>query len=102
MGRGTLHFEVTADGDLIDRANNVELLRQMWLDRSIIAATLAKAIPETLTTEHGISPATLWPQAVFAAPMMVACSGWKSPTARRAMITTPLSRRNATAESRRG
>ena len=36
MKRGTFNFEVTAEGNLVDSADNVEKLRQLWLDRKII------------------------------------------------------------------
>jgi hypothetical protein len=36
MKRGTFNFEVTAEGNLADIAENVETLRRLWLDRTII------------------------------------------------------------------
>jgi hypothetical protein len=36
MERGTYKFEVSDGGDMINTAANVELLRQLWLDRSVI------------------------------------------------------------------
>jgi hypothetical protein len=36
MKRGTFQFEVTANGTLLDSARNVELIRKLWLDRSMI------------------------------------------------------------------
>ncbi|MGD8450876.1 MAG: hypothetical protein PVJ57_03580 [Phycisphaerae bacterium] len=38
--RGTLGFEVTADGVLVNNTANVERLRQLWLDRSVIDGEL--------------------------------------------------------------
>lgn len=34
--RGTLQFQVTASGDLLNSATNVNLLRQMWAERAVI------------------------------------------------------------------
>lgn len=34
--RGSFGFEVTAEGDLLNSAKNVELLRKLWLDRVLI------------------------------------------------------------------
>lgn len=36
MTRGTFKFEVTAGGDLVDNPANVECLRKLWLDRTMI------------------------------------------------------------------
>jgi len=36
MERGPYKFEVSDDGDLLNSANNVQRLRQLWLDRSVI------------------------------------------------------------------
>jgi len=36
MKRGTFQFEVTASGTLLNNARNVELIRKLWLDRSMI------------------------------------------------------------------
>ncbi len=36
MKRGTYGFDVTNDGDLINSAGNVELLRKMWMGREIV------------------------------------------------------------------
>jgi hypothetical protein len=36
MERGTFSFEVNANGDLLDNEANVEKLRKLWLDRSMI------------------------------------------------------------------
>ena len=36
MKRGTFQFEVFANGDLVNNASNVERLRQLWLDRTLV------------------------------------------------------------------
>lgn len=36
MKRGTFEFEVTAAGDVVNDAGNVERLRRLWLDRAMI------------------------------------------------------------------
>jgi len=36
MKRGTFNFEVTSEGNLVDIPQNVETLRRLWLDRTII------------------------------------------------------------------
>ncbi len=39
MKRGTFNFELTAEGNLADTAENVEALRRLWLDRTIISGS---------------------------------------------------------------
>ncbi len=52
MNRGTFGFEVTADGNLVDCAANVELLRKLWLDRTMIdGADLGEGDPGDF--DHG-------------------------------------------------
>lgn len=36
MLRGTFGFDVTSDGDLVNSAKNVEALRKLWLDRTLV------------------------------------------------------------------
>ena len=38
--RGSIGFEVTADGILVNNAANVERLRHLWVDRSVIDGEL--------------------------------------------------------------
>ncbi len=96
MRRGAFGFDVTSRGDLEDQVRNVELLRRLLLDRSVISGDeLGEGDPGDF--DHGAwhIACHLVAAGACAAPRMDGCSGWSCPTTRCATSTSRASRRIA-------